>query len=97
MPLEPSLQFGDRQGSAVFVDWVSPEDVLGFFDRLDVEIDDHGFLINADEHAVKRLVAAVVDFPMWLLGGTRIKSPDPASATYSRFSPQRMLAMPLRA
>ena len=28
-------------------------------------------------------------------GGTKMKSPGPASATYSRFSPQRMRARPL--
>src|SRR5262245_33954197 len=51
-------------GELLAVDRVDPGDVFGFLDSLDVEIDDHSFVVAADHDAFERLIAVRIDLLM---------------------------------
>src|SRR5689334_3636120 len=53
-----------RLARGMGVDGVDPVHRLGPFDRLDVEIDDHRFLVAAHEHAFERFARTRIDFLM---------------------------------
>src|SRR6185312_5152956 len=50
-----------RATSLAFMDRVDPGDVFRPLRRLDVEIDDHGFIVGAHQHAFEHLVATGID------------------------------------
>src|SRR6266542_205488 len=56
--------FGIRRirASAVLVDRVDPANFFGFFDRLDIEVDDDGLVVAAHKHAFQGLIGRGVDF-----------------------------------
>ena len=68
---------------------------LGLLDHRDVEVHDHRLLAAAQQHAFERLVSLALISWCGTNGGTQMKSPGPASAVNSSFSPQRMRALPL--
>jgi len=78
----------------VAVDRVDPEHLFVALDRLDVEIDDDRLVVAAHQHAFKGLFGGRVDLLVRHIGRDKDEVAGPASATYSRCSPQRIRARP---
>src|SRR5215468_8606989 len=50
-----------REARSSLMDRVDPGHLFRLFDRLDVEIDHHGLVVAAHQHAFERLVRAGID------------------------------------
>ena len=49
-------------GVLTLMDWIDPCDLLGLLDRLDIEIDNDGFVVAAHKDTFERLILARIYF-----------------------------------
>jgi hypothetical protein len=73
---------------------VHPQHLLGFFRRLDIQVDRDGFTIAAAQDALEDFRRARVDFLVRDVRRDVDEVAGAASAVNSRCSPQRMRARP---
>jgi hypothetical protein len=70
-------------GVLTLMDWIDPCDLLGLLDRLDIEIDNDGFVVAAHEDTFERLTLAN-NLSNVTVGTTHISMAAIASAWFRR-------------